>query len=45
MTLKGLAAKITHKNDHLITLFDEKSGTGFVRDKGQSLPFSVVSKT
>ena len=25
MTLKGLAAKITNKNDHLITLSDEKS--------------------
>ena len=27
MTLKCLAAKITPKNAHLITLSDEKSGT------------------
>ena len=27
MTLKCLAAKITPKNEHLITLPDEKSGT------------------
>ena len=53
MTLKRLAAKITLKNAHLITLSDEKSGTmlfkalktGFVKNKGQSGPLSVVSKT
>ena len=52
MTLKRLAAKITPKNAHLITLSDEKSGTmlfkalktSFVEDKGQSGPLSVVSK-
>ena len=26
MTLERLAAKITHKNEHLITLSDRKSG-------------------
>ena len=36
MTPKCLASKITNKNDHLITLSDEKSGTGFVKNKGQS---------
>ena len=42
MILKRLAAKITSKNSHLITLSDEKSGTmlfeavktGFVESKG-----------
>ena len=54
MTLKRLAANITPtKNAHFITLSDEKSGTmlfkalktGFVENKGQSGPLSVVSKT
>ena len=53
MTLRRLAAKITPKNAHLITLSDEKSGTmlfkalktSFVENKGQSGPLSVVSKT
>ena len=57
MTFKCLAAKITPKtraqNAHLITLSDEKSGTilfkalktGYVENKGQSGPLSVVSKT
>ena len=53
MTLKRLAAKITSKNAHLISLSDEKSGTilfkalktGFVENKGQSGPISVDSKT
>ena len=53
MTLKRFAAKITPKNAHLITLSDEKSGTtlfkalktGFVENKSQSGPLSVVSKT
>ena len=53
MTLKRLAAKITSKNAHLISLSDEKSGTilfkalktGFVENKGQSGPLSVDSKT
>ena len=53
MTLKRLAAKITSKNAHLISLSDEKSGTilfkalktGFVENKGQSGPLSVESKT
>ena len=42
MTLKRLAAKITSKNAHLISLSDEESGTilfkalktGFVENKG-----------
>ena len=46
MTLKRLAAKITPKNAHLITLTVEKSGTmtfkalktGFIENKGQSRP-------
>ena len=53
MTLKRLAAKITLKNAHLITLCEEKSGTvlfkalktGFVENKGQSGPLSADSKT
>ena len=53
MTLKRLAAKITLKIAHLITLSDEKSGnmlfralkTGFVEKKGQLGPLSVISKT
>ena len=53
MTLTRLAAKITLKNAHVITLFDEKSGTmlfralktSFVENKGQSGPLPVVSKT
>ena len=57
MTLKRITTKITHKNAHLITLSDnwekKKSGTmlfktlktGFVEDKGQSSPLSVVRKT
>ena len=53
MTLKRLAAKITLKRANLITLSDEKSGTmlfkalktGFVENKGQSGPLSVVNKT
>ena len=53
MTLKRLAAKITPKNAHLITLSDEKSGTmlfkalktGFVENRRQSGPLSVDSKT
>ena len=53
MTLKRLAANITPKNADFITLSDEKSGTmlfkalktGFVENKGQSGPLSVVSKT
>ena len=53
MTLKRLAAQITLKNSHLITLSDEKSGTmlfrvlktGFVENKGQSGHLPVVSKT
>jgi len=53
MTPKRLAANIAPKNAHLITLSDEKSGTmlfkalktGFVENKGQSGPLSVVSKT
>ena len=53
MTLKRLAAKISSKNPHLITLSDEKSGTilfkalktGFVENKGQSSHLSVDSKT
>ena len=57
MTLKHLAAKITNKNTHLIRivghLTKKKSGTllfkalqtGFVEEKGQSGPSSVVSKT
>ena len=53
MTHKRLAAKITSKNAHLISLSDEKSGTilfkalktGFVENKGQSDPISVDSKT
>ena len=53
MTLKRLAAKISSKNAHLITLSDEKSGTilfkalktGFVENKGQSGHLSVDSKT
>ena len=53
MTFKRLAAKITSKNAHLISLSDEKSGTilfkalktGFVENKGQSGPISVDSKT
>ena len=52
MTLKCLATNITPKNTHLITLSDEKSGTmlfkalktGFVENKKQSGPLSVVSK-
>ena len=52
-TLKRLAAKITPKNAHLITLSDEKSGTtlfkalktGFVENRGQSGPLSVDGKT
>ena len=53
MTLRPPSAKITHnyKNAHLITMSDEKSGTmlfkalktGFVENKGQSSPLSVVS--
>ena len=50
MTLKCLAAKITPKNAHLITLSDEKRGTmqfkalkmGFLESKGQLGPLSVV---
>ena len=53
MTLKRLAAKITHKNAHLITLTERVEQcylikalkTGFVENKGQSVPLSVVSKT
>ena len=53
MTLKRLAAKITPRNAHLITLFDEKSGTmlfkalktSFVENKGQSGHLSVDNKT
>ena len=52
MTLDRLAAKITHKNAHLITLSDEKCGTMprpyngfFLENNGQSGPLSVVSKT
>ena len=53
MTLKRIAAKITPKNAHLITLSDEKRGTmlfrtlktGFVENKGRSGPLPVVSKT
>ena len=53
MTLKCLAAKITPKNAHLITLSDEKRGTmqfkalkmGLLESKGQLGPLSVVSKT
>ena len=53
MTHKRLAAKITSKNAHLISLSDEESGTilfkalktGFVENKGQSGPISVDSKT
>ena len=53
MTLKCLAAKISPKNTHLITLPDQKSGTmlfkalkmGFLENKGQSGPSSVVGKT
>ena len=53
MTLKCLAAKITPKNAHLITLSDEKRGTmqfkalkmDFLESKGQLGPLSVVSKT
>ena len=53
MTLKRLAAKITPKNAHLITLSDEKNGTmlfkalktGFEENKGQSGPLSVGGKT
>ena len=52
MTLKRLAAKITIKNAHLITLSDEKSGTMlfralktvFVEKKEQSGPLSVKPK-
>ena len=44
---------MTHKNAHLTTLSDEKSGTmifkalkmGFVENKGQSGPLPVVSTT
>ena len=53
MTLKHFDAKITPKNAHLITLFDEKSWamlfkalkTGFVENKEKSGPLSVDSKT
>ena len=53
MTHKRLAAKITSKNAHLISLSDEKSGTilfkalktGFVENKGQSGPISLDCKT
>ena len=54
MTLKRLAAKITPKNAHLITLSNEKRveqcyfkalKTGFVENKGQSGPLSADSKT
>ena len=53
MTLKRLAAKITPKNAHLITLSDEKNRTmlfkalktGYEENKGQSGPLSVDSKT
>ena len=53
MTVRRLAAKITPKNSHLITLSDEKSGTmlfkalktGFVENEGRSGPLSVDSKT
>ena len=53
MTLKCLAAKITPKNAHLITLSDEKTGPMlfkalkrvFLENKGQSGSSSVVGKT
>ena len=47
MTLTRLAAKITHKNEHLITLSDRIKAlkTGFVENMGQSVPLKVVSKT
>ena len=53
MTPKSLAAKITRKNAHLITLSDEQSETmlfkalktDFVENRGQSGPLSVDSKT
>ena len=53
MTPKSLAAKITRKNVHLITLSDEQSETmlfkalktDFVENRGQSGPLSVDSKT
>ena len=54
MTLKRLAAKITPKSAHLITLSNEKRveqcyfkalKTGFVENKGQSGPLSADSKT
>ena len=55
MTLKRLAAKITHKNAHLshIVWWKEWNNAmllkalkiGFVENKGQSGPLSVVSKT
>ena len=51
MTLKRLAAKITPKSAHLITLTVEESGTmifkalktGFIENKGQSRP--IISQT
>ena len=53
LSVKRLAAKITPKSAHLITLSDEKSGTmllkalktGFGENRGQSGPLSVDSKT
>ena len=50
---KSLAAKITRKNAHLITLSDEQNETmlfkalktDFVENRGQSGPLSVDSKT
>ena len=52
MTLKRLAAKITSKNAHLISLSDEKSGTilfkalkkGFVENKGQQVFYQLTVK-
>ena len=53
MTLTRLAVKIAPKEANLITLSDEKSETmifkalktGFIENKGQSGPLSVVGKT
>ena len=52
LSVKRLAAKITPKSAHLITLSDEKSGTmlfkalktGFGENRGQSGPLSVKPK-
>ena len=46
-TLKRLAAKITPKNAHLITLCDERVQQCYLRpqNRGQSGPLSVDGKT